>query len=189
MAAASDIFSRQLTRPAAREAHVVGEAEALWPAEAGRSFLVQTRVDVSLLWWWQRLGYVTLSRRLPAKWAVPGVPPMELAVFDDFAEADANCLTSDDKILVLPKGRAFSRDRVDAEECCRPRDTRDRANAARYILMRAKYETPAAGRLATVNRLAFSLAKWDEIRAELAELVSRLEAVAAEFRVIGRFHP
>jgi hypothetical protein len=182
-----DIYSRQLPCPVIDAAcPVVCVAEDVL-AEGEVEFLLSTRADTSLFNRWQRLGYEvfcrgSLGRYLPEGWEIPAIPPMDLAVFATFAEADENCQTSDDKIVVLPKGRAFRRDRRDPEIFCRPRDTKDKANAARYLQMRAKYAETAR---ATVELLARSLHMWAGIHSDLSQIASRFEEVLARFEAVS----
>jgi hypothetical protein len=95
-------------------------------------FKVTRRLDLSLLSWWQRWGYEFLCRRLPARWRVPPVVPMERGGFATFAEADAVCASPDDQILVLPWGWAYAGEVLDAEVVCRPRDPKDKDRYHRF---------------------------------------------------------
>lgn len=183
----SDFYSRQLPCPVIDAAcPVICVAEDVM-AEGEVEFLLSTRADTSLFNRWQRWGYEvfcrgSLGKYLPEGWDIPAIPPMDLAVFATFAEADENCQTSDDKIVVLPKGRTFRRDRRDPEIFCRPRDTKDRANAARYLQMRARYAETAH---ATAELLVRSLRIWAGIHSDLSQIASRFEEIVTRLEAMS----
>lgn len=115
--------------------HLAGAAVAQESARPVK-FLVDRRVDLSLLNWWQRWRYEVQCRKLKGQLRVPPVLPMYRGIFDTFAEADGACETRDDQIHVLPAGWAFPGDSVDPDVVCRPRD---RADERRYLSLRERY--------------------------------------------------
>jgi hypothetical protein len=178
MAAVIDIFSRQLSCPVVeQDCPIVAEVMELTEDEEV-SFLLSTRADTSLFNRWERVGYEVFCRQrlgkyLPKGWTIPAIPPMYLAVFETFAEADDNCLTPDDKIVILPKGHTYHRDCVDAEVFCRPRDRTDTKN---YLRLRSKYDTPKSISRAVIEQLSRNLGVWMRVSDELKSLVERLES-------------
>jgi hypothetical protein len=150
-------FPRTLRRDA--QAAVSRDAEAV-PARPVY-FKVARRLDVQLLNRLQRLGYEYFCRTLRYRWRVPPVVPMERGGLMTFGDADGECDSPDDQILVLPFGWTYRGDSLDEEITCRPRDPADRE---RYERLKARYAT-------------YSLAAYvsPALAAENVELKSRLK--------------
>lgn len=115
--------------------HLPGVAAAAESARPVR-FVVDRRVDLSLLNRWQRFGYLLLCRKLKGALRVPPAPTMYRGTFDTFAEADGACDSPDDQVHVLPAGWAFAGDTVEPDIVCRPRDRKD---GGRYLRLRERY--------------------------------------------------